>query len=251
MPARFLRPARGAWLVLVAALAAGPALGADRPATAEGAERLQALFDSFLPKAPGGPLVTAKPAGQSYVVSVDLGVLNGLLAAIDAAASYEPVTLLYSLFEQDGGHWRVVQDSLPKIVSHMGDATSAVEIAHFRQTMIIDPSLAWWLSGEASADKGVMTMRAPKVDETVAFGQLSASAATGVNPDGAVSTSISEEVWDIDFKVSEAQGDGKSPTASGRIEKASFRIGADGLKTRKAFDLATLVSAHRADLAAH
>ena len=52
MSATFRRAAARAcaWLILGAALAACPALGADKPATPEGAQKLQALFDQFLPR---------------------------------------------------------------------------------------------------------------------------------------------------------------------------------------------------------
>ena len=72
-----------------------------------------------------------------------------------------------------------------------------------------------------------------------------------MNPDRTVSTSIKDEIDDIAFKISGAAEDGKPANASGRLDKAALHIGADGLKTRKAFDLANLLSAHRADLAAH
>ena len=78
-----------------------------------------------------------------------------------------------------------------------------------------------------------------------------ANYATTVNPDRTVSTSIKEEIDDIAFRFSGAAEDGKPVNASGRLDKAALHIGADGLKTRKAFDLASLLSAHRADLAAH
>ena len=112
----FRRPAARAWLVVGAALAACPALASDKPATQAGAEKLQALFDRFLPAKPAGSpaFVTVKSGGEDYVVSADLGALNGLLAAVGATASYEPATLVYKLFEQDDGMWRLVQDSIPK-----------------------------------------------------------------------------------------------------------------------------------------
>ena len=166
--------------------------------------------------------------------------------------AYDPVTLVYKLFEQDDGKWRVVQDSMPKIVSHAAEGTSAIEIDNYKQTVVVDPALAWWVSGSASADKGALTMRAPKIDQTIDFGPVSGSYKTTVDADGAVSTSVSEEINDIDLQASPAAPtDGKASAASGRLDKAAFRVGADGLKTRKAFDLVSLLSAHRADLAPH
>ncbi len=247
------RPTARAWFIIAATLAASPALAGDRPATPDGAGKLQALFDTFLPTMPAGApaFVTVKPGGQNYIVSADLGALNGLLKAIGAAVSYDPATLVYKLYEQDDGLWRLVQDSLPKIVSHSGETTSAIAIENYKQTLLVDPALAWWVSGSASADKGALTLHAPKADQTFDFGAVSGVYATTVNPDKTVSTSIKDEINDIAFKISGTAEDGKPVNASGRLDKAALHVGADGLKTRKAFDLATLLSAHRADLAAH
>ena len=172
------RPRACAWLTLGAALAACPALGADKPATPDGARKLQALFDQFLPPPPA--FVTVKPGGENYLVSADLGALNGVFKAVGAAVAYDPVTLVYKLFEQDDGKWRVVQDSMPKIVSHAAEGTSAIEIDNFKQTVVVDPALAWWVSGSANADNGALTMRAPKIDQTINFGPVSGSYKTTV-----------------------------------------------------------------------
>jgi hypothetical protein len=247
----FRRAAARAWLIAGAALAASSAVAGDKPATPDGAGKLQALFDAFLPAAPAGAPVTVKPDGRHYLVSADLGAVNGLLKAVGAAVSYDPATLVYKLFEQEDGMWRLVQDSLPKIVSRVGDATSALEIDNYRQTLLIDPALAWWVGGSASADKGVVAMHSPKDDQTFEFGPVSGAYATTVNPDGTVSTSVKDEIADIAFRISSPAGDGAAVSASGRADKAALRVGADGLKTQKAFDLASLISAHRADLAEH
>ena len=240
-------------LLLGTAVSASPALAGDMPATPQGAQTLQALFDRFLPPAAaGGPaLVTVTPEVHDYLVSTDLSAFNGLIKASGAAAFYEPATLAYKLFEQDDGKWRVVQDSLPRIVSHAGEATSTVEIDNFKQTVLIDPALAWWLGGSASADKGVLTLRAPKVDETFEFGAVKGDYATTVKPDGSVSSTLKDEIDDVAFKLSAAGEDAKAVNGSGRLDKAAFHLGVDGLKTRRLFDLMSLLSAHRADLASH
>jgi hypothetical protein len=247
------RPAVRAWIVIGAAVAASSAAAADQPATPKGADQLQALFDRFFPApAAGGPaFVTVKPGGGDYIVSADLGTMNGLLKAVGVGAFYEPATLLYKLFEQDDGNWRLVQDSMPRIVSHAGDATSTIDIQNYKQTVVIDPTLAWWKSGSGSADRGALTLHGPKGDESFDFGPLSVNYATTVNPDQTVSTAIKEEINDIAFKVSGPAKDGAAVNASGRLDKIALHLGADGLKSRKAFDLASLLSAHRADLAPH
>ena len=42
-----------------------------------------------------------------------------------------PRPLVYKLFEQDDGKWRVVQELVPKIVTHAKDVTSALEIDNY------------------------------------------------------------------------------------------------------------------------
>src|SRR6516162_8595247 len=93
-------------------LAAAPAVAGDRPATPEGAQNLQALLARYLPARPAGEpaLATVKPDGSDYLVSVDLGALNGVVKAAGGATSYDPAILTYRLTEQDDGKWRLVQD---------------------------------------------------------------------------------------------------------------------------------------------
>jgi len=240
-------------LLFGAAILAGPALAADRPATAEGAKAVQAVFDRFLPAptAEAPPFVSVKVDGESYVVSVDLADVNGALKAAGADASYEPAALVYRLFEQDDGKWRVVQEAFPKIVSHVRDATSVVDIVTYRQTFVIDPALAWFTSGAASADKGNMTVKAANLDETFDFGPLKADLATTVDSTRSVSSSVKETIDAIAFKVAGTVKDGRPVNVSGRMDRAAFSVGVDRLKSKTLFDLVALLSAHRADLAEH
>ncbi len=249
------RCAAPAALLAAAVAMSGPALADDRPATPQGAETLQAFFDRFLP-APAGspPLVSVQPDGQSYRVSTDLSAMSGAMSAFRGAgtnASYDPAPLVYRLFEQTDGKWRVVQDALPKIVTHAKDVTSTLAIDNYHQTMIIDPALAWFTGGEASADRGNLTSVAPNVSQSFDFGPLKGVFTTTVNADGSVSSTAKDDIDEIAFKVASTDKDGKSVSSSGRIDKAVFNVGVDGLKSRKLFDLLSLLSVHRADLAPH
>ena len=130
-----------------AALCAFPALAADRPATPEGAEALRALIAKYLPAAQAGasPLVTVTPQGSDYLISADLSALNDLLK--ETGASYDPATIVYKAIEQDDGNWRVMMDSLPRIVFHSKEANGSLELTNFRSTALISPAIAWLLSG--------------------------------------------------------------------------------------------------------
>jgi hypothetical protein len=227
---------------------AGPTLAGDTPATPQGAESLQAFFDRFLPAPPAGgpPLVNVSPDGQAYRVSTDLATMNGTLQGAGANATYDPAPIVYQLFEQTDGKWRIVQDSLPKIVTHAKDATNTFTIDNYRQTILIDPAIAWWTSGASSADRGNLTAEAPKYSQTIDFGRLKGDYATTVNSNGSVSSTVRQEVADVAFKVATTDKDGNSVSSSGRMDNAAFNIGIDGLNSKKLFDLISLLSAHRA-----
>ena len=260
-PIRF-RPRRSgrrlASLSLAAALLwAVPALAGDKPATPEGADALRALIAKYLPAAQAGatPLVTVKPDGAHYLVSVDLSALNALLA--ETGVSYDPAIITYQAVEQDDGNWRVAMDSLPRIGFHSKDATGAIEFTNFRSAALISPAIAWLLSGSANMDKGTFQIQNPKITQTIDFGPVQETIATNVAGDGSVSTQVREEIAEFGLKAvgsGEGEGDAAAPiNFSGRAEKALISLGVDGFKSRKAFDLWGLLAAHpaRADLAAH
>ena len=235
-----------------AALSAFPALAADRPATPEGADLLRALIAKYFPTAQAGasPLVTVTPQGVNYLISADLSVLNEILK--QTGASYEPATIVYQAIEQDDGNWRLLMDSLPRIVFHSEEGNGSLELTNFRSTALISPAIAWLLGGSASMDKGALQIRTAKVDEAVEFGPVQESVMTTVS-DGSVSTQVKEDISDISFKATGVGKNDAPVNVSGRADKALIDIGVDGFKSRKAFDLWGLLASHpaRADLAAH
>jgi hypothetical protein len=144
-------------------------------------------------------------------------------------------------------------DSLPRIGFHSDDASGVLELTNFRSTGLINPAIAWLLSGSGSADKGSFQVQNPKIAQSIDFGPAQETIATNVAGDGSVSTEVKEEIAELGLK---AAGTGENETPinfSGRVEKALINLGVDGFKSRKAFDLWTLVAAHpaRADLASH
>ena len=236
-----------------AALCAFPALAADRPATPEGADALRALIAKYLPAAQAGasPLVTVTPQGSDYLISADLSALNDLLK--ETGASYDPATIVYKAIEQDDGNWRVMMDSLPRIVFHSKEANGSLELTNFRSTALISPAIAWLLSGAATLDKGALQIQTPKLEEAVDFGPVQENVTTTVIGDGSVSTVVKEDISDIGFKATGVGRNDAPVNISGRSDKALIDVGVDGFKSRRAFDLWGLLASHpaRADLATH
>jgi len=240
-------------LAAAAALWTFPALAADKPATPEGAVALKALIAKFFPAAEAGakPLVTVTAEGAHYLISADLSALNALLA--ETGLSYEPAVIATKATEQDDGNWRVAMDSLPRIAFHSKDVNGSVELANFHSTALISPAIAWLLSGSANADKGAIQLESPKLTRSIDFGPVQETIATNVGADSSVSTQVKEEIADLGLTAAGTSEKGSSINFGARVEKALINLGIDGFKSRKAFDLWSLLAAHpeRADLAAH
>jgi hypothetical protein len=257
MPSIRFRPGRSrhrlAPVLAAAALWAFPALAGDKPATTEGADALKALIAKYLPaaQASASPLVTVTDEGSHYLISADLSALNALLA--ETGISYDPAVIVYKAVEQDDANWRVDMDSLPKIGFHSKGGTGAIELTNFRASALINPAVAWLLSGSANMDKGTFQLQTPKLNQSIDFGPVQENITTNVADDGSVSTQVKEEIAELGLKAVGAGEDEPPVNFSGRAEKALINLGVDGFKSSKAFDLWGLLAAHpvRADLAAH
>jgi hypothetical protein len=193
--------------------------------------------------------VTAE--GSHYLISTNLSALNALLT--ETGLSYEPAVIATKAVEQDDGNWRVAQDSLPRIAFHSKDVNGSVELANFHSTALINPAIAWLLSGSANLDKGTVQLEGPKLTRSIDFGPVQETIATNVGADGSVSTQVKEEIADLGLKAAGTSEKDSPINFSSRVEKALINLGIDGFKSRKAFDLWSLLAAHpeRADLAAH
>ena len=257
MPSTRFRPGRSrrrlAPVLAAAALWAFPALAGDKPATTEGADALKALIAKYLPAALAGasPLVTVTAEGSHYLISADLSALNALLA--ETGISYDPAVIVYKAVEQDDANWRVDMDSLPKIGFHSKGGTGVIELTNFRSSAVINPAIAWLLSGSANVDKGTFQLQTPKLNQSIDFGPVQETITTNVAGDGSVSTQVKEEIAELGLKAVGAGEDEPPVNFSGRAEKALISLGVGGFKSRKAFDLWGFLAAHpvRADLATH
>ncbi len=243
----------GLALAAVAGLYALPAVAADRPATPEGADAIRALIAKYFPAAQSGaaPLVTVTPEDDHYRISADLSALNPLLE--ETGVSYDPATIVYKAVEQEDRNWRLLMDSLPRIVFHSEETSGSVELTNFRSEVLINPAIAWLLGGSASMEKGAVRIQTPKLLESVDFGAVQENVATTLDGDASVSTVVTEDISDIGFKADGVGNDDAPVNISGRSDKALIDIGLEGFKSRKAFDLWGLLATHqeRADLAAH
>ena len=248
--AAFRSPPSRAKLALACVLLAGAARAGDKTPTPEGAERLQGLLAQLLGSAGGPPAASVKAVGADYVITADLGALTSLLGK-DRQNSFEPPGLVLRAREQDDGLWRVEQNSFPKITTHSEDALARFEVQSYRQTFLIDPRIFWWRSGHASAEHGVLSLQGPDFVESFEFGKANANYATTVKDDQSLSTTVKEEIADVDLRFAAVAKDREPVTASGRIERIALNAGADGLRSAKIFALWKLVSAPRAALPEH
>ena len=242
---------RGLAHLILAALGAAPAaFAADKPASPEQAKALEAFFSGIVPKpAPGEPpSITVKADGAAYVVSFDLRALNGLFKGAAGKWAYDPALLVYKAFEQDDGKWRVEMASFPKVVARSGEMTSMLEIPNLSQTLLVDPAIAWWIDGSAAAKGGVVTSHGPGIDQTITFGPIKGEYKSTVGANGVVSSTATDSLSDVAIKMSASDKEHPPVNIDGRLGSVGFDFGFDGLKTRKVFDLVTLVSAHRDDL---
>ena len=129
--------------------------------------------------------------------------------------------IVYKAIEQDDGNWRVIMDSLPRIVFHSKEANGSVELTNFRSTALIGPAIAWLLSGSASVDKGTLQIQTPKLDQSIDFGPVQETVTTNVGGDGSVSTVVKEDISEIGLKASRGRREltPRSTSAAGRTRR--------------------------------
>jgi Uncharacterized protein conserved in bacteria (DUF2125) len=239
-------------LLTAVALGAIPmtALAADVPPTPEGAQKLSAVFATYLSKpAEGAPSpVTVTPEGGHYTVSLDLAALTAPLKSVDF--SIDPAIVSYALTEQGDGTWRVVGDTLPPLSLHQKDATITYSFAGYKFDGIFDPTLAVFKTAQHSLDKTMAQVRAPKLEETVALGAVRVTQTGAAAANGAASIVGHEEIADMSGSVLATPPQTKEGADAKPIPIA-FQLGAtgvdvtmDGAPLRKALDLWAFVVAH-------
>jgi Uncharacterized protein conserved in bacteria (DUF2125) len=235
------------------------AFAADVPATPEGAQKLNAVFVTYLGKPPEGapPPITVTPEGGHYTVSLDLAALTAPLKSPDF--SIDPAILTYALTEQDDGTWRVMGDALPPFSFHQKEATITYSFAGYKFDGIFDPTLAVFKTAQHSLDKTTAQVRAPKLEETIALGPTRVAQTGAAAANGASSIVAHEEIADMSGAILATPPQAKEGAEAKPIPVA-FQLGAatadvtlDGAPLRKVLDLWALVVAHpgRAGIAAN
>jgi hypothetical protein len=118
-----------------------PALAAA--ATAEEAQRLTGVFQTYLGKEPG--VVTVTPSGEVYDVKVDLAPLIAKFKQPNFSAEISP--FLMKLTDQGGGKWLVTQDSPLSYSARMpGQLEITVRAGAMRGSAVFDQNVSAFIS---------------------------------------------------------------------------------------------------------
>ena len=248
-------------LLTAVAMGAVPlsAFARDLPPTPEGAQKLSAIFATYLAKpAAGAPSpVTVTVEGAHYAVALDVANLAAPLMA--AGFSIDPAVATCALTEQDDGTWHVTSDSLPPISAHFKDGAIAYNFTGYKFDGIYDPALLAFKSAKQSLDKTAAQVHEPKVDETITIGAINVMQTAAPAANGAVSLVAHEEIADISANISVKPGDAKA-AAGAKPVPVSFQLATtladitlDGTPVRKVLDLWAFVAAHssRPEIAAN
>jgi hypothetical protein len=235
-----------------------PALAKDLPATPEGAEKLSAVFATYLAKpAAGAPSpVTVTQDGAHYTVALDLAAFAAPFK--DSGFSLDAASLQYALTEQDDGNWRVSGDSLPALAAHIKENTIAYNFTGYKFEGLFDPTLATFKTAEQTLEKLDAKVTGPKLAETLSFGASRVTQTGAPAANGTATLAAREEIADLSLDATvtpEAKdgADAKPIPFSFKAPTIAADIGLDGAPLRKALDLWAFAVAHpgRAELAAN
>lgn len=130
------------FLAFICFVSAGtPGLAAA--ATAEEAQRLTGVFQTYLGQEPG--VVTVTPAGEAYDVKIDLTPLIAKIKQPNFSAEISPVIM--KLTDQGGGMWLVTQDSpLSYSAKIPGQLDMIVKIGAMKSSAVFDQNVSAFTS---------------------------------------------------------------------------------------------------------
>jgi uncharacterized protein DUF2125 len=244
---------RAAVFTLIAsALTATTAPAGDLPPTSEGAQKLDALFATYL----GGNVATTTQQGDHYVVSIDVTKLLAPLAIEGVKIDMAPPQL--SLTEQSDGAWRVTRDGYPPISVHFKDGEISANLDGYKFAGVYDPAIFGFRDGKADADKVTFQLHSPEVDEVGGLGSVHVAMTGAAAAAGGLTATVHEEVNDLTLAVTAIKkADASQGSAAGPVNIRSDGFAADikvdNLRVRQFADLWAFFVAHptRAALAAN
>ncbi len=177
-----------------ALLTLGFLLGASAPAlaaaTPEEAQRLTALFQSYLGQTPG--VVSVTPQGESYAAKIDLAPLFAKVKDPTVSLSLSP--LEWTLTDQGGGKWKVDQNQpLSFAFGVKGEGETKGSVASVVSTGVFDEALGGFTttSAELKAVTAEQTVTDTGATTRVSYAVDSVSMQTTMqgSPDAADATS--------------------------------------------------------------
>ena len=239
-------------------LHASAAWAGDLPATPDGAAKVAAAFKTY-----GGVDADVKADGKAYLVSYAFTAPASLMGSAQTL-KFDPIKVDLKIFAQDDGGWRVEVAGLPPITAKGtidGDPVAeTVTLSGFKKSVVYDPAIFGPRSGGFSADKVLIAVTSPRLNENVEVSGFKGSVTGAAGAGGTLTTAVHESGDGFTFKLSAdpkepaKPGAAKEPievTGKGGATSGDFK--ADGLKSKALADLWAFMIAHpqRADLAAN
>jgi hypothetical protein len=227
----------------------------DLPATADGAAKIGAFFQTYAGKAAGAPpALVVTPEGSDYAVALDIGVLTS--AAKTVGVVYDPAIVKFKIFEQDDGAWRLEQNEFTPLTGHSTRNNKTTDfslaVGGYKGVFVLDPAISWLRSAEVSSQTTGVHVTAPGVDETVGVTDLRASMTGKAAADGAIATNAAETFGPLDLKMKidpkesdpNAKPDAKPVDVSARGDGGTADVKMTGVKPRPLLDLWAALVAH-------
>ncbi|MBI2718186.1 MAG: hypothetical protein HY245_09660 [Rhizobiales bacterium] len=232
-----------AFVVLV--FASAQALAA--PATPEGAEKILASMQIYFGKAPG--VITVRPAGEAYDLTIDLAPLLAKIPAKEGKATMSP--LVMKLADQGGGKWQVSQDMPWSFTMNVpGQIELTFKADKLASTGVFDANLMAFTSSTTDItgmvlDETVTTQAEGPTHIAYAIAGMHYESAATAAGDGAVDGTMHTTMTGIAETFSVPGGAGAPPVQVSVTMASGSQDGTmKGARTRSVADLLAWFVAH-------
>lgn len=239
--------------LIVIGLLAGASVPALAAATPEEAQRLTALFQSYLGSEPG--VVTVTASGASYAARFDLAPLIARLAAPGLSASLTPIE--WTITPEGSGKWRVDQDQPISISAKIeGQFDVKAQIGTIIGTGVFDEALGTFASTSTEYRQIAIEQTVTEQNQTArtsytvaALKAQSASTGTGENVDGSSTMSYTGFRQTTSLP---ATADGSAPAMDLTLSspEGAHSVSYSGLRVQAVNDLVAWAVAHNSKQAA-